>query len=732
MKKSIKTIAFTLLSVGMLAGCNKPAPGPAKDWSDEVKATMTALMGEVLPYVELDEETFYFQYTYETGVVEFVVGDDNETNLVENYGQDLKAAGFKYVSMGSEAYYRKTNEAGYSISLEFGYYEATAEHPAGNEIYGVVEMPEFTSWPEELVKLIFVINDADYFDVPAFEAANATFEVDTYLYWGILPYGAQVLVYGATEAEIAAYEAKLEAAGWDYDAESGSATKAFPELDGIATIGAFAVDPEIDEETQEVVEEGYYAIIPLFSLDAIPTETWPAEKIAAAFDTLGLPAFEIPAPTSTGHTFEYRFDKGNLEYADETEPYYCYDNLYINNMSAEQFAAYGETLNAAGWEGTASAGGSNFTKHNDSAKATAQIKLAWTSSESYGDYATLRIYYVMSPDPSPDWPSEALAAAFETLGLPAFEVPAPEGEGVGFKFEFDSSNANYLDYPAYCYDNVQVYGLDADGVEAYFAKLATAGWEVSYAGSSYTEFTKHFDSIKGTATIRFYNSSASNGYDIIRIYYIVDPDPSPVWPADEIAEMLGSDVTDVLPACTFEGATFKCYNDAYGMGVSVFVGDENIAAAMEAYADTLVAAGFVQRDDGKFASKNNQFIVELYEGTDGAFGIELTFPTSVASLLNQIGAGYDLPDLSALEDKVDWNNTKLKNSYTLQIAYEGDVVESVLAALTAAGWTVPAEPTDYGYECFTPGGVMYQSGLEMDVNYYESYELTICTVYNWD
>ena len=183
MKKSIKTIAFALLTVGMLAGC-QPKPSPvSKNWDDDTQKAMNLFFGEVLPFVELNAETTYVDVSYDAGLVEFVVGDDSEVNVMEGYDSKLTAAGWTLTSMEGEDYYIKENDAGYQMILEYGYYEATEEHAAGNEIYVMSLLPDFKEWNEDLVHLIFAINDKEYnyFQTPAFEAANATFLVDTYV-----------------------------------------------------------------------------------------------------------------------------------------------------------------------------------------------------------------------------------------------------------------------------------------------------------------------------------------------------------------------------------------------------------------------------------------------------------------------------------------------------------------------------------------------------------------------
>ena len=63
MKKSIKTLTFGLLTVGMLAGCNKPSP--AADWTAEQKSIMSEhLHGVVLPFFK-SEATVEYKAQYD-------------------------------------------------------------------------------------------------------------------------------------------------------------------------------------------------------------------------------------------------------------------------------------------------------------------------------------------------------------------------------------------------------------------------------------------------------------------------------------------------------------------------------------------------------------------------------------------------------------------------------------------------------------------------------------------
>ena len=159
---AIKLFALSLLAPMMITGCTKGKKGPI--WSEEIDAEMEKYIGEVLPFVELDKETL--QYGYDESYSMFYLYDDNEANLVEDYGTKLEAAGFEYTEEDfygvTYTSYDKDNDVGH-ISVTFGWAEATESEPAGNYIN--VSIPEFIDeevllangyekqqgWPAQLV-----------------------------------------------------------------------------------------------------------------------------------------------------------------------------------------------------------------------------------------------------------------------------------------------------------------------------------------------------------------------------------------------------------------------------------------------------------------------------------------------------------------------------------------------------------------------------------------------------
>ena len=146
--KSFKILSLLALST-LLVGCgasgrgNAPTPTPEEPtWSDAINAEMNKYIGEVLPFVQLDDETI--QYGYNDTYSLFYIYDDNETNSLDGYDQKLINAGFVYTETDyyGETYvsYDKTNDVGF-VSVDFGWAEATSSEPAGNYIN--VTVPEW-------------------------------------------------------------------------------------------------------------------------------------------------------------------------------------------------------------------------------------------------------------------------------------------------------------------------------------------------------------------------------------------------------------------------------------------------------------------------------------------------------------------------------------------------------------------------------------------------------------
>lgn len=461
---------------------------------------------------------------------------------------------------------------------------------------------------------------------------------------------------------------------------------------------------------QEFSAEGKFT---LYASDPF-TYDWPAEAWAEVIAYYFEDATDVVPPIQADRYEPYAPSSGGFAT-------FCYME------STTQDAGYSAILTQAGWD-------VQEEKDEDgyfvAVAPSGLFAVAYLYLNSMG---SLNIWLAPAPAKTYDaFPAEALAAsiaAYAEDGAVAFEFPVFAKEGAKFTYEEDEYNALYIAYglPEYAGAIITAAPVVEDDYTAYKAAFVTASWTVEDAarGTGFTA-TKDIENV-GTASI---DVSFASGEIEITVYFIPKPFPAAEWPAEEVAAFLASEdvKTDSLPAANFEGASYNFYTN-FGTGVTVIVGEDKVADAMAAYGAALVEAHFTYDEESKqYTSPNGEFYVKLYEGSDGGFDIDITFPKTLKRLMKQNNENnYPLPDFSALEDKVVWASTGFVNYYRLQIVFTGDVVEQVLAAIgSAQGWSVPETPTSYGYEC------MYGALLEMDVKYYESNDMTAIQFYNWE
>lgn len=124
-----------ILAALAITGCDKGSGGShgpsGSSWGSEIDSEMEYYLGEVIPFVQLESATMYHEWDDEYGA--YAVGDCSPDNLVENYAElltDWEEAVDEY----GDTVYLKENIYGETLSLYFGWYEATADYAEGNEI----------------------------------------------------------------------------------------------------------------------------------------------------------------------------------------------------------------------------------------------------------------------------------------------------------------------------------------------------------------------------------------------------------------------------------------------------------------------------------------------------------------------------------------------------------------------------------------------------------------------
>ena len=345
----------------------------------------------------------------------------------------------------------------------------------------------------------------------------------------------------------------------------------------------------------------------MFASDPFSYE-FPADLMAEEFESYGFTPFTLPAPDADGLWFEFYPDSNNDLYYEFGYEDYMNATIYFYGFTQEGFDAYVAKLEQAGWvftsqvmQGVTVRSGSLEIENVGSALIE-QLYL-------YGNYAALCYDYLIAEPAA--WPAEAAAALVEKFAPGSSTViPAcPDG-------------TSYTPYMSTNYNEIDVGG-DSSLKDSYAAILKEAGWTETEDGS--------YIFISPAQDIQITLVFTSYGLEIRVAAYIP---PSAQWPAEDAAKLLPAGGQDSLPP--FEGAnSYQYYSDNYGSGITCFVGEGNEDSAMEAYATTLTTAGFIPDNNGFFKSPHDEFKVELWKGTDGAFNIEVTiiphWPTADAA-----------------------------------------------------------------------------------------------------
>lgn len=332
-----------------------------------------------------------------------------------------------------------------------------------------------------------------------------------------------------------------------------------------------------------------------------PVVTWPADEIAAAFTAKGAALYDIPA-----------FEGEGFSYVVDATTYSSFVDITVNGADADDLPAYKTILETAGWTVTANSA-SNYTAKKAFADGIAKIVFAYSSS--FGFY--IDPYYAKDPLPITAWPATEITAAFTAKGTTEFAVPALEGEGYQY-----AVNDSYVD--SYGVFIVSVTGPAASDMATYQAAFETAGWTVTY-DSTEDEYTATKTLADGIARVMFYfyNSKA-----YIQIYLVKDPLPTATWPTEDLATLFDTlGYTIALPEFAGEATGFQLFNNEFGTYVVVSVEEGTEAAAVASYQATLATATFVETwgdsyGDMRYVSPTGQYAVCVYSAEAGAITID--------------------------------------------------------------------------------------------------------------
>ena len=643
-------------------------------WDLDVEIEMNKYLGGPLPFVDLNPDTMYHHFTttyeYYYGFDLYVIGDDNDYNLVADYGAKLEAAGFEY-NPGAAVYggdYIKTTPRGYQIEVSFAYFEATSSYDAGNEID--VYMPPYVDpysdewfldngyelvngYPKEHVD--FTLGNSDI--------AGVNLEGEFYEKFGKTDAGDKGVYYYdlfATEGEFGdAMIAQIEAAGYEYDDyyecwfdENEDCELHVDERDGWTAFNFYG--PYLDEPYEEshFTENGYTKY-----------DAYPQELMDAAF------AEENHfAPVNADGTW---FVKATKTKYNGGAQYKYSGYLYTAGDFTEEL---GENLLAAGfiWE-----------DYYEDYELPDDYMVYLTVS--YGRGYT-KVYFNGPKLDDPDY-------------VPPVPVAFPEvADAIDEYFADYEIETNAPDYYAAeecevvaSAGTIRIYDSVLADMKNYETALKAAGWTTEHPSASWPDdFKAYFGETGACLTIEEYSS-----YIKIACSYEV-PVP-PMTAADATAAILASweddfdlDVTDViLPDYETANGSFEA-SDAYvaTSGFFLVIIDGTTAEEMAAYVADLKTAGW---DCEAYANANGS-------GYACSFGAAGEVPAM--EVQDHLASGYvailaystfkigDITSLSVIQSIANMIGGNVEDLGNDWYGVEGDYYASSTPLSTIKGWIV--------------------------------------------
>ena len=216
----ISTALIALLAVG----CNKGNGGKTKSpWGEFLASAMKEAFGEVLPFVQFNEENVRFQFQTIGSAGLFTILDDNEDNIFDGYADKLIKKGFEEKEDEEGIYYQKEKNGFYN-DVTFDWYPASEDYEAGNELdanYGYETEEAYiaahsSSLSFDSVKSFFNERDVKNITLPKYEGESIIKGLAYKPALDILEYD----VYDSSHEEMVAYAESLEAKGWTLTTDS--------------------------------------------------------------------------------------------------------------------------------------------------------------------------------------------------------------------------------------------------------------------------------------------------------------------------------------------------------------------------------------------------------------------------------------------------------------------------------------------------------------------------------
>jgi len=333
MKK--KTLIVPVVAAMLAVSCGS-AP-TVRDWSEDVKSFMSEKLGEVLPFLALDEASTVIGYEADEFGGYFSAYDDNATNLVEAYGQKLVDEAKFVFDQDSGAYY-KENELS-TIQVALSYYDAQSGVTPGNEInvnFMYNESPEIGDWSadvktkmQSMFGMVFPYASIDKGEIFRFGTST---EVEFYM-------------FGEVESnKCVTYLTRLTQVGFEIYVDESYNYYA------LAQVGDNTVKVEVaylDEE--EAAKYGYTSALNEIdiSFTSLKKDSFPAVETKSGIEYYAEEEVPVPDFTAQAEGVFYYYEQQIMELFEGFEVLYL--DTYAYGVTSAELAQYARTLIGQGW-----------------------------------------------------------------------------------------------------------------------------------------------------------------------------------------------------------------------------------------------------------------------------------------------------------------------------------------------------------------------------------------------
>ena len=210
------------------------------------------------------------------------------------------------------------------------------------------------------------------------------------------------------------------------------------------------------------------------------------------------------------------------------------------------------------------------------------------------------------------WQTSFFTEFFTEYSPCVIDVPVFEGKEVTYLYMISGTTAM-----------VSVNGATNAEVVAYATKVEQAGWDVNCNNDIYK--AKLTIANVGVANMTFYYN-AQYGSAILMIYGIFDPLPVAQFPSEEVARILGEDITDVVPVYQGEATGYTIVKEGSNNVIKIAVEKGTEKGCAAAYLEYIQTQGYALEEGYStiYVSANKQIYIQS-NGINNSGEFTITF-----------------------------------------------------------------------------------------------------------